>query len=63
MTKEEFRFFISSLVDLNMIGSGESDLDVADDVRAFDPQLAAMIQTIGETKRAIHKHIEKKRER
>lgn len=61
MTKNDFQWFVRNLIDLEK--SAEVDANTAREVRPFDPQLAAMVQTMADTKLAIHSHVEKKRER
>lgn len=61
MTKNDFQWFVRNLINLEK--SAAVDAQTAADVRPFDPQLAAMVQTMADTKLAIHNHIEKKRER
>ena len=63
MNKGQFKTFVDNIVFANMRGSGEIDLESAASVKQFDSKLAAMIQTIGETKIAIAAHVEAKRER
>lgn len=63
MTKEQFKKAVAGIMKLNLVAEATADAILARCFKSFDPQLAAMVQTLADTKRAIHDHVEKKRER
>lgn len=63
MTKVQFQKWVEYAVNIGLSGEAIADTILANHARPFDPQLAAMMQSLAASKLAIRAHLEKKFER